>query len=105
MNIKNLAKSAIRYDIPREKRCLGECRHRNYNYNGKHYCKIIGDYMDGNYTCPKYDEDYRYCEKYDTYCFIENQCLKCPIEPINEIAETFTEMVDDNKYDNGGYRR
>ena len=105
MDIKKIATKATTYNRPKETICIGNCRHRNYRYNGNHYCEIISDYMDGNYICPKYDNNYRYCEKMDIYCFIENHCLNCPFEYDESLHETFTENLDDNKYDNGGYNR
>ena len=77
INIKEIAK---RGNDAYLQNC-SKCKYGIIKYGHK-YCSDLDDYVDsfGDYICPKKDPDKRYCSKYDTYCWKENTCDKCPIE-------------------------
>lgn len=46
--------------------------------HGHIYCDFHDDYVSNDYECPKISNNYKKCKKFDTYCYIDEDCKKCP---------------------------
>lgn len=100
MNIKNIAKKAVRKRVMSHRIDLSEClkcrfadvtrfpsMHKGYMTHIT--CEIIGDTVhDDNYDCPKKDLSYRYCENKQIYCHKDFECDRCPfIDPVQQAGK------------------